>query len=173
MWLDAFLFASRTCRWSGYLLAASPVVSWWTTWQPRLPRKRRKALRGLLSLRYAFGGVSLCGCIGGVPLLGYQDLSKWLPRWYIESCGCAAEPDSDDDVARSDRQKSSKCLTMLEWGIAFDHFSIAADAAGMWHYWESRAHLANCHKVAGMCLSLDMFLWFCVLGCFRSSCGNK
>ena len=106
--------------------------------------------------------MSLCGCIGGVPLLGYQDLSKWLPRWYIESCGCAAEPDSDDDVARSDRQKSSKCLSMLEWGIAFDHFSIAADAAGMWHYWESRAHLANCHKVAGMCLSLDMF--FCGIG---------
>lgn len=102
-----------------------------------------------------------------------QDLSKWLPRWYIESCGCAAEPDSDDEVTKPDRPKSNRSLNMLEWGIAFDHFSLAADAVGMWQYWESRAHLANCHKVAGMHLSMMLeFVVGFVIMCCRSSCGN-
>ena len=69
----------------------------------------------------------------------------WLPTWCKEARGGCG--DSDDESEGSKKQPQG--LSVLEWGMAYENHAQSAAVNKMWDYADSRAHLANCHKVAG------------------------
>ena len=86
-----------------------------------------------------------------------------MPDWAKELSN-APEDSSDEEVdgaARKKQKKDNSSMSMLTWVLSFERYALAAAAVGQWDYWSSRAHLENCHKVAGL-LVFRVFCTECV-----------
>ena len=71
----------------------------------------------------------------------YWDVRKLLPAW-------ASEAKADGNGQESVEKPKSKRLDMVQWGVAFHNFALAADAVGFWPYNMALAHHKNCMQVA-------------------------